>query len=570
MRANQTGRLLVVFVGLVVAAGASGCSSDPCDGVSGTCISVRVEGSVSGVDQLRVSLDGVAAPMPTPTPPKAISLPVKLAIGLSATTASPAKLTIAALTTAGVVAEQEQPVPFTPGQHVKVTFHLTAVSALDGGAPGADLSGGDLAGSDGGVFVPTPGAVSIYPSVVTFPDTLRRSSSTATLTIYNRTGVDVSGMGGTSTGAQMDFNPTTVAPSTCMLTQSGLTIPANVDCVLTIQFTPTASGVRTQMLSLTFNSTMMINPTFTGKGVATWVAENIGDLVNSSEAITSVWASGPTDVYATSNKMNESIWHSPGDGTWTPVTPNGAATTVAFATVTGNSAQQVWVGGGQTILMYNGNSWVSETPPAGETIKQLWANGTSPVIGATSHLVILRDSSANWSTVYTLPATYSSTNAVANATSNAGNFVVTGTPGFVAYGNNNGSDTTVLTTNTTAPLNGAWEAPNGNLYIVGNSASEGNAPPAILNCNFTTFTCAAETTTANRSLNGISGRLVSGTTLDMYAIGVLGTEVLHSDGSGTWAEVPVPQHGGMNAVFVLPSGEVYVVGQAGQINHYLN
>ena len=563
---------VAALVALLAAVVASGCSSDPCDGVAGSCISVRVEGSVAGLDQLRLSLDGVAAPMLTPTVPRSISLPVKLAVGLSATTTSPANLTIAGLKNSVVIAEDQHAVSFAAGQHVKFTFHLTAFTALDGGV-GDDLSSSDLGDDGGSGFVPPAGTVSLYPSTIAFPNTTRgKTSAPMTLTVYNRTNADVSSGNGTSTGDQNDFQFIGAAPATCMTSNSGVTVPANADCTISIQFEPTASGLRTQMLTLPFSNGTTLALTLTGDGVATWVAENIPQLDFANVNLTGVWASSPTDVYATSSLGTLSLWHSQGDGNWTAVPVDGAATTQVSYAITGNGASQVWAGYANNVVAWNGTTWTNETAAATNVVS-LATLGTGNGVYALSGSTILRNTgTAAWDSIITLPAGVVASSIAPGPNGNT--LIVTGANGYVSYVSASGSGApTTLTTNTTLPINGAWQIPfTTDFYVVGNTSSEGSVTPTLMRCNTTSTapTCTQESNPAVRSLNAIVGRSLPSGGLDVYAIGLLGTEVIHSDGSGTWTAVSTPQHGGMISAFILPSGELYVVGEQGQINHYLN
>src|SRR6185437_7639707 len=113
-----------------------------CDGQTGTCVSARVEGTVTGLDQLRVSIGQLSAQMLTPTTPSPFSLPVKVAILLPATVTSPATITIDGASNGQDIATSgPQAVAFTAGSHASFTFTLVTGQVGDGGVGDQGVNG---------------------------------------------------------------------------------------------------------------------------------------------------------------------------------------------------------------------------------------------------------------------------------------------------------------------------------------------------------------------------------------------------------------------------------------------
>ncbi|PSM31700.1 VCBS repeat-containing protein [Haliangium sp. UPWRP_2] len=103
----------------------SGSDITACDGKDGICLALAVEGTVSGLDQLAVTLDQPAAKtLKTPTPPQAFSLPVQLALLLSAQPSGTLKVSVDGMTAGQVVAHGEATVlpPLLSGTLVRVTL----------------------------------------------------------------------------------------------------------------------------------------------------------------------------------------------------------------------------------------------------------------------------------------------------------------------------------------------------------------------------------------------------------------------------------------------------------------
>jgi hypothetical protein len=122
---------------------ACGGSADPCDGVSGTCLSVRVtSSSVKQLDALVLDASGAVSGTKTSTESgsKTLSLPVGIAISFSDSSVSGQVHLVATAKRGGTVeGTGATDATIIPGKHVSATINLAATSQ-----PGSD------AGTDGG------------------------------------------------------------------------------------------------------------------------------------------------------------------------------------------------------------------------------------------------------------------------------------------------------------------------------------------------------------------------------------------------------------------------------------
>ena len=146
-------RALVV----VVALAAWGCSSDPCGGQKGACISAHIVGNASGLDQLAVTVDKpTSESVRTPTPPASFTLPVNVGLALRSGATGTVKVAIDGLARGVVVAHTSMLVVLPASGHAAVTFTLNAGTAssdmavTNGDGGGSD--GGSDAGNDGGTI----------------------------------------------------------------------------------------------------------------------------------------------------------------------------------------------------------------------------------------------------------------------------------------------------------------------------------------------------------------------------------------------------------------------------------
>lgn len=572
VRLSTAGTLVAGAAALALAT--AGCAKDPCDGVSGTCISGRVEGAVTGLDQLRVVLDGASAAQLSPSAPSAFSLPVRLAIVLPASVTSPAMLTVEGLAGGATVATSgPQSVSFQAGAHASYTFRLAA------GAP-ADMAGGDMTGI-------VPGHVSVFPSTLTFPATPRGTpSAPQTLTVYNRTGqmvstvlLDMSGavldLGmGMGMGMGDEFEPTTASPAGCTFIPGGIRIPANVDCEVQMVFTPARGGPRGGMGTLAFDNGDVVNLTLSGVGIPEWSPETAAPPNQAMMSnLVGVWAAdgvahivggidngGPAPLPLALTSQQPGVWN----------VDQPIAGASAYYSLGGFDPMHLWGGGNGSIYATQGmGAWsVSMMSPndAGTpgTINGIWAAGPDDAYAVTSAAQLYHFNGTRWDLVLNAA---SSLYAVSGA--GPGEYVVAGTMGYMgrhAAGDPPNS-ITPMTTGTVAPLHGVWEAGPMNIFAVGDAAGP-SMPGVILHCDGMAKTCVSEVSPSNGNLRAVSGRKnpMNGM-LDVWAVGALGNQVLHSTGDGKWTAVMVPNNEAMNAVYVTPGGEVYAVGFKGEVNH---
>ena len=560
-------RLWCVALGLALLG--VGCTSDPCAGVSGSCVSARVEGGVSGLDQLRVVLGGAGPAQLSPRPPAAFSLPVRLAIALPAGATSPATLTVEGLAHGQTVATSgPRSVSFTAGAHASYTFTLVPGAPADMG-----LDGGDM----GGIV---PGHVTVLPSKLTFPAAPRGTpSAPQTLTVYNRTGqavstvpLDLAGVDFGMANAGDDFMPAMVSPAGCMLTATGISVPADVDCQVQIVFTPSAMGPRGGAMSLGFSNGDVANLTFDGVGTPVWTAETAAPAGQAAQTLlTGVWVGGGV-AHVVGGVNNGTMYvpvsfTSPMRGTWN--SDDVSAVGAPFVPIGGIDATHLWAGAGSALYSWNAGSWTLQPIPpfdgSGQgPINGVWAASASEAYAVTDSGDLYRyDVNGMWKLGYHLTTT--PLNAISGAGS--GEYVVVGATGYMVRHDGISGTLATPTSGTSLPLRGVWEAAPTNIFAVGDAPSM-TMPGTIVHCTGAPLSCALEVSPLNGPLAAVAGRKDPMTgALDIWAVGALGNEVLHSTGDGKWTAVRVPNNQAMNAVYVLPSGEVYAVGAQGEINH---
>jgi hypothetical protein len=116
-----------VLVAAALAAAASGCASDPCDGQSGVCLSITVKGTATGLDHLLVSVD---RPTPqtkqTPQTTQAFNLPIAFALTLPAGTTGHVAIALDGLGNGRELAHTSQDVTLPASGRESLTFTLNA------------------------------------------------------------------------------------------------------------------------------------------------------------------------------------------------------------------------------------------------------------------------------------------------------------------------------------------------------------------------------------------------------------------------------------------------------------
>jgi hypothetical protein len=103
----------------------AGCASDPCDGRAGTCISLRVEGSVRGLDRLAVTVDQPVVKTQS-TGQRSISLPIYLGLNLPESVSGDVNIVVVGYT-------QDNPVAQGSGRATVVNHRGYATVSLGGG-----------------------------------------------------------------------------------------------------------------------------------------------------------------------------------------------------------------------------------------------------------------------------------------------------------------------------------------------------------------------------------------------------------------------------------------------------
>jgi hypothetical protein len=234
-----------IFAALV-AAGCGGGS--PCDGVSGVCIGAHIKGNATGLEQLVISIDQPAQEtVRTPSTPKPIHLPARVALALPAGAGGDVVVAIDGVDGAGqVVAHTERSVSLPASGRVDADFRLDSGTALGDGGVGDD--GGDGGGPDMTTGIVIAGAV-------------------------DQTGYELEPV-------SISFSATDPEASDSMLTASGVPAtatftPAGADGMLT--WTPTLS--ESGAYPITMTATSASDPTRTGSTPFTLTIKNTIDPV---------------------------------------------------------------------------------------------------------------------------------------------------------------------------------------------------------------------------------------------------------------------------------------------------
>jgi hypothetical protein len=238
----------------------------------------------------------------------------------------------------------------------------------------------------------------------------------------------------------------------------------------------------------------------------------------------SAWGTGPGDVYVVGGPLGDSGFtaiavHYDG-AAWTKLDPGGPA---SFWWVSGSGPRDVWMVGEQgRVTHWNGASFTEHPPLTTATVwgvwaaspTDAWAVGGTPEGGtAQPNDLVFHWDGAVW-TRETLP----------------------GPP----LGRS---------------LNKVWGTASDNLYAVGESAT-------IWHRRGTTW--VQEQNPATSNLFTVYGCNAT----DVYAVG--GQDVLHSDGSGTWAAVSVSLGNSVNGVTCKPDGAALLVGYGGLKQRLVN
>jgi hypothetical protein len=551
---------------LLIAALASGCAADPCDGVSGTCLSARVEGNVGMLDQLRIAVSELNTTMSSPVSAGAtFGLPVRLAIELPASVGTSAHITVSGeLAGSQVASSGAQVVMLNANGKTSHTFTLM-------GAVG-DAGIGDLAvpSDGGGSDMPPPGVVSVLPASSTIPDVPRNGvSGKVTLTFTNNTtAARTATMITESIAGGGPFSPD--ISSTCPLNMTTMTlqpVPAMSSCTLVMTVKTSKSGTFTDTFTVTLDDGESVMFTLNAKVTPIWVPEFAG---GTTTTLYGVWGDTPTDVYAVGADPSSPIWHTNGNGTWNP--SGSGLGGLTFYSITGGDATHLWAGSdlGQIFFSSGNQSWASTSnPDAGATGAVRGISAGSPTGGALeAYAVTDADQVMLWNgSIWSL--SYTATQplyAVSTDTVKRGQYsysTIVGNGGYMGFNGNGCPGFCGLPSPVTTTLRGTWNNGGTEMYAVGDPAAAGG-PGTIVHISWapTGFMPRQEAPGMNGNLTAISGNGAN-----IYVVGALGNRILHSTGNGVWNQITTPNNAEMNGVYAFPSGEVYAVGLNGQVNH---
>jgi hypothetical protein len=544
-----------------------GCSAaDPCDGLQGTCVSARVEGQPATVDQLRITVDGRPPAMLTPTPRGApFSLPVRVALVFSAAPGASAAITVEGLVGGAAVGSSgKQMVPLSPNGKSSFTFELAPLSGDGGG----DMTAHDL-GPD---LTPPPNVVSFEPASFTFPDTPRgtKQATLADILVTNNTGQARTTTNVTTTG---DMNSFHFEPqTTCPMGPSGVTLPPG-QCHMILSFTPVAAGALQQVNTVMFDDNETLTLTFKGNGQKEWSVE--GPF--SGNLFRAVWASGPNDWWvAGSNPTNCPIMHSAGDGQWQGVC-NGV-TTRNFYSVGGSGPNDVWFGGDNGDLWHytgNGNfTQLTGVGPAATLMRGIivFSATDARVIDAAGTLYCM--GSGTFAPCSGLSQTGFAATSLSGVQDQAWAGGLNGHMMTYALGSATWANYTMPSGLTSMDVNGVWVAPNANhdIFAVGDAGGTSTNTPALFHYSNTIAPAVSESPgSALGALLAVAGRVdATSGALDVYAVGSIGQQVLHTTGNGQWNQLQVGGAAGVNnkGVWVTSDGQVVIASDTGQILHY--
>jgi hypothetical protein len=544
----------------------SGCAADPCDGVSGICLSARVEGSVGMLDQLRIAVDGVGTMSSPVTPGASFGLPVKLAIGLPASVGSSARITVGGeLAGAEVASSGAQTVPLNPNGRASYTFTLLG---------GAGDGGGDLSLTDGNADLTMPG-VTISPSMATIPPVARNGvSGKVTFTITNNTSMPRTPMAVMETiPGGGPFSPD--MSSTCPLSNMGINpLPAMTSCtlVMTIKTSKTLTVSDTFTVPLDDGENIVF--TINGSVTPIWSQEVSG----SATSFTAVWASGPTDWWAVGKAAGGAcpVWHSNGDAQWNASCGSGAnaMTSSNLYSVGGSAANDVWLGADLEMLWHTtdaGLNWTQTSLPmttpqpitgiySWDAADQ-WATDSIGVIWCTHTGVTV------FGMCSSPPAGSVAPTFLYGFTSASGKTLTVGGPSGALWTAQAGATWNNISIGGSVTINGAWSTPSTkDQFIVGvDTTNNTGVIKHVVSGN------AMSETPGNSmgGLFGISGRMIDATagTFEVLAVGGIGNQVLYSKGNGQWSQMPT-MGSADRAVFMTADGQAVAVGSGGVILHY--
>jgi hypothetical protein len=568
-RSRRAPRSLPVLLALAAAAALAGCGgdSDPCAGQSALCVAARVQGvNIGDLDQVRfTTASPVLHASSQPAGGGTFTLPVKVALLLPAALASGSTIKIVAEGIRGgrVVGTSLSDAVVVPaaGSSVAHTFTLTAVSG------GPDMASTDLAGAD---FAPEPdmaqpppidmaGTVFVLPQTYTFAPVPRASPSPeiATFTAFNTTGSTVSITSFAVVAGDGGSFP--INTPTCT------SIPPGGMCQAAVNFKPARSIALSASLMAMFSDGSSQTVIVNGTGTPAWSLENIPGAM----LLQGVWGSDPFNVYAVGDGLG--IYHTTGDGVWTPAAgliPSGFVGT----SITGWDAANIWVGDNQGRIYYstgdfNWQQQFGSVPPAfigrvrgmasDATLGDVWAIGEAP---NTPDILRMK----NMGMWIQDPIITPNGGDCATTVPGLDGFWFAGRAGEVHFFSNTAGLQAPLNSTTTLPIEAAWMSNSTNLFL-GVAVGAGNTAMAI-RCDLSFGICGSVSIPGvTGDLFGMSGNVV-GANVDVWTGGTIGG-LGHYDGTNLTVD-PVPSVNAIRGVWAATDGQIYTVGDAGEINHY--
>jgi hypothetical protein len=298
--------------------------------------------------------------------------------------------------------------------------------------------------------------------------------------------------------------------------------------------------------------------------------------------LTSIGGSSANDVWVTGT--GGVMLHFNGS-TWSLVTP--VVGTNLFGVTSGSASSVAMVGSNGTLLNYSGSAFAL-SPQAGLPIYGVWATDTNNIY-ASSVGTILHYNGSTWTSAYA--GATDTFNAIAGASNNeiftvGSNGDASGFNGSIWSGVAMGSGS----------LNGVWVISPTLAYGCGNAGQLGSyngtsystATPASASANLTAVWGDAANNVYTVATNGSIGHLTAGSTftamtsgtttslnaihgltgVDVWAAGNGGTVLQSMAGSVKWTAGSAATSANLHGVWDAGAGDVYVVGDAGTIQHY--
>ncbi len=269
--------------------------------------------------------------------------------------------------------------------------------------------------------------------------------------------------------------------------------------------------------------------------------------------LTSVWGSGPDDVWAVGTgpqgsppTASPTVLHWDGS-VWSSVE---SGTTHALWGIWGSSADDVWaVGDFGTVVRWNGSAWSASSDGLNDSLNSVWGSSSSDVWAVGANGAIEHWDGATWSAATGVSSKY----LYHLWGSGPGDVWAVGDGGTIVHWD--GTAWSASASATDSALWGVWGSGPGDVYAVGNTAT-GEA--TILHWDGAAWTTVS--TPADGYPNGVWG---SGPD-DVW---VVGDSILHWDGSA-WSIVPSPALDYLLSVWGTGPSDAWIGGDFGTLLHW--